>query len=62
MVIITEKEYNELDSARRKALLDQAKTSRKAIQERSEANGLNNVSMEEIVADIAEYRKEKRGG
>jgi len=59
LVVIIEKEYNDLESARRKTLLERAKASRKAVQKQSEANGLDKIPMEEIVADIKAYRHEK---
>ena len=59
-VIIAEQMFNDFESMRKRALLAQAKASRKAIQEQSEANGLDKISMEEIVADIKEYRQANR--
>jgi len=61
LVIITEQEYNELDSVRRLAILNNGRAALKAMQEESLRSDTSEMSIEDIVADVAEYRQGKRG-
>ena len=60
LVIITEREYNELDYARKQAALKKAKESHDALQEEALANGLNEMTAEEIDDIITEIRQRER--
>ena len=60
LVIITEAEYNELDKLRAKAARAEMLAAIKALQASAENSGADEMSMEEINAEIASYRKEKR--
>ena len=60
LVIITEAEYNELEKLRAKTARAELMASIKALQEAAEDSGAEEMSMEEIDAEIAAYRKEKR--
>ena len=59
IVMITEKEYNELADARKKAALERLRENFKAMQEQSVINGTNEMTMEEINDIIAEVRLER---
>ena len=60
LVIITETEYNELDKLRAKNARAELLASIKALQEAAENSGAEKMTMEEIDAEIAAYRHEKR--
>ena len=60
LVILTEAEYNELDKLRSKTARTELMKSIKALQEAAEDSGEDEMSMDEINAEIALYRQEKR--
>ena len=60
-VIITEAEYNELDKLRAKIAKAELMASIKTLQESAKHSGADEMSMEEINAEISAYRQEKRG-
>ena len=60
LVIITEAEYNELDKLRAKTAKAELMASIRALQQSAEDSGAEEMSMEEINAEIAAYRQEKR--
>jgi len=61
LIVISEEDYE-----RYKRLLKSSGKAAKEIlrkaQEESKANGTSDMTMDEIVADIKEYRREKQGG
>lgn len=61
LVILTEKEYNRITEAQRKAALLEFKKNLEDMQRQSIINGTSEMTMEEIDEIIAEVRKEKRG-
>ena len=60
LFVLSADEYNRLAETQKKVMLEDGKKSLQAIRERSAANGLDKISMDEIAADIEEYRREKR--
>lgn len=56
IVMITEKEYNELADARKKAALERLRENFKAMQEQSIINGTSEMTIDEIDDIIAEVR------
>lgn len=60
LVIITEAEYNELDNLRAKTARAELIATIKALQKAAENSGAEEMSMEEIDAEISAYRYEKR--
>ena len=60
LVIITEVEYNELDKLRAKTARAEMLATIKALQASAESSGADEMSMEEIDAEISSYRQEKR--
>jgi len=61
LVMITEQEYNELEKLRVKANKGTLAEAFRDLQDESVANGMDKMTMEEIDAEIATYRQEKRG-
>ena len=59
IIMITESEYNELDKLRENARAE-LKKSLEALREEAAANGVSDMSIEEIDAEIAAYRREKK--
>ena len=60
LVIITEAEYNELYKLRAKTARAEMLATIKALQASAESSGADEMSMEEIDAEISSYRQEKR--
>ena len=60
LVILTESEYNELDNLRAKTARVELMVSIKTLQEAAEDSGAEEMSMDEIDAEISAYRQEKR--
>lgn len=61
LVILTEKEYQELEQIKAKVARIELMATIKALKEAAENSGADEMSMEEIDAEIAAYRQEKRG-
>ncbi|MCL2311892.1 MAG: type II toxin-antitoxin system Phd/YefM family antitoxin [Firmicutes bacterium] len=60
IVMITEKEYNELDKLREKNARAELMTTIRALQKSAVESGTDEMSIEEINAEIAKHRQEKR--
>ena len=60
IVMITEAEYNELDKLREKQARIELMASIKALQKDALESGISEMTMDEIDAEIAAYRQEKR--
>ena len=59
-VLMTEKEYNEIEKYRQAAALDNLRAALEATQVDSVLNGADNLTIDDINAIIAEVRDEKR--
>ena len=61
IVLITEKEYNDLNKSRKELALERFRKTMKASQENAKLNGTSEMTMEEIDTLVAEV-KNKHGG
>ena len=59
IVMITEKEYNELAAARKKAALERLKENFTAMQVQAAIDGTSEMTMDEVDEIIAEVRQER---
>ena len=59
IVMITEKEYNELAEVRKKAALERLRENFKAMQEQSVLDGTSEMTLDEINNLVAEVRQER---